>query len=122
MSARVRVLGLDEAVADLTAALDQELQQGMLRVAQAVAEEAAGHHSYENRTGSLQAATQAGGTRGAASDGEIVVEVVADTPYGEYVEAKLPFLEPAFEAADDRISAELENALQRAAERGGWIG
>lgn len=122
MSARVRVLGLDDAVADLTAALDQELQQVMLRVAQAVAEEAATNHSYENRSGDLQAATQAGGTRGNASDGEIVVNVVGDTPYGEYVEGKMPFLAPAFEAADDRISAELEAALQRAVERGRWTG
>lgn len=120
MTADVRIYGLDEAISDLEGALDEELQQGILRAAQAVADEAAAHHEYHNQTGALQAGTQAGATRGRASDGEIAAEVVADTNYGEYVERKLPFLEPAAERADGRIEDELEAALQRAAERAGW--
>lgn len=120
MAADVKLTGLAEAVADLRAALDQELQQGMLRAAQAVAEEAASNHDYANRTGSLQAATQAGGTRGRASDGDLTVEVVADTDYGGYVEEKMPFLAPALAASEQRIEDEIEAALQRAADRAGW--
>lgn len=120
--ADVRVTGLDEAVADLLAALDQELPQGMLRAAQAVAVEASSNHAYTNRTGDLQAATQAGAVTGRASDGEIVAEVVGDTPYGEYVErnADFAFLEPAAERAEGRIEEEIDGALDRAAERAGW--
>lgn len=120
--ADVRVTGLDEALAELTAALDQELPQGMLRAAQAVADEAASNHPYENRSGDLQAATQAGAVTGRASDGEIVAEVVGDTPYGEYVEARaeFAFLAPAAERAEGRIEDEIDGALDRAAERAGW--
>lgn len=120
MTLDVRIYGLSEAISELEGAIDEELQQGMLRAGQAVADEAAAHHDYNNRTGALQAGTQAGATRGRASDGEIAVEVVADTDYGEYVEAKLPFLEPAAERAADRAADEIDAALQRAAERAGW--
>ncbi len=122
MTADVRITGLDEAIDGLTAALDVDLREGMLRAAQAVAEEAASSHAYQNRTGSLQAATQAGAQRGQASDGEIVVEVVGDTDYGEYVEGNpdFAFLAPAAERADGRIEEELEAALERAVQRAGW--
>ena len=120
--ADVRVSGATEAVADLLAALDQELQQGMLRAAQAVADEAASNHAYTNRTGDLQAATQAGAVTGSASDGEITAEVVGDMPYGEYVEGRegFAFLEPAAERSEGRIEDEIDGALDRAAERAGW--
>jgi hypothetical protein len=120
--ADVRVLGLVEAVDALRAALDQELPQGMLRAAQAVAEEAASDHAYQNRTGALQAGTQAGGVRGTGSDGEIVVDVVGDTPYGEYVERNpdFAFLEPAARRSEARVEDEIDRALDRAAERAGW--
>jgi hypothetical protein len=122
MISDVRITGLDEAIDGLTAALDVDLREGMLRAAQAVAEEAASSHAYQNRTGSLQAATQAGAQRGQASDGEIVVEVVGDTDYGEYVEGNpdFAFLAPAAERADGRIEEELEAALERAVQRAGW--
>ena len=122
MTADVRITGLDEAIDGLTAALDVDLREGMLRAAQAVAEEAASSHAYQNRTGSLQAATQAGAQRGQASDGEIVGEVVGDTEYGEYVEGNpsFAFLAPAAERADGRIEEELEAALERAVQRAGW--
>ena len=122
MSADVRITGLDDAIADLEAALDAELQQGMLRAAQAVAEEAASDHPYSNRTGALQAGTQAGAVTGEASSGEIVAEVVGETEYGEYVEGNpdFAFLEPAAERAADRIEDEIDAALERAAQRAGW--
>lgn len=120
--ADVRVSGVTEAVADLLSALDQEMHQGMLRAAQAVADEAAGNHPYTNRTGALQAGTQAGAVTGSASDGEITAEVVGDTPYGEYVEGRegFAFLEPAAERSEGRIEDEIDGALDRAAERAGW--
>jgi hypothetical protein len=120
--ADVRVTGLDESLADLLAALDQELPQGMLRAAQAVAVEASSNHAYTNRTGDLQAATQAGAVTGRASDGEITAEVVGDTDYGEFVERNeaFAFLEPAAARAEGRIEEEIDGALDRAAERAGW--
>lgn len=122
MTADVRITGLDDAIADLEAALDAELQQGMLRAAQAVAEEAASDHPYSNRTGALQAGTQAGAVTGEASSGEIVAEVVGETEYGEYVEGNpdFAFLAPAAERADGRIEDEVDAALERAAQRANW--
>lgn len=120
--ADVRVLGLDEALGDIKAALDIDLREGMLRAAQIVADEAANSHSYQNRTGALQASTQAGAVTGAATDGEIIAEVLGDTPYGEYVEGRegFAFLEPAASRSEGRIDSELDGALDRAAERAGW--
>lgn len=118
----VRIFGLEDALGDLEAALDAEIQQGMLRAAQSVADEAAANHAYHNRTGALQAGTQAGEVRGEASSGEIVVEVVGDTEYGEYVESNpdFAFLAPAVERADTRMQDEIDAALERAAQRAGW--
>jgi hypothetical protein len=92
----------------------------MLRAAQAVATQAANTHDYQNRTGDLQARTQAGAVRGEPSSGEIVAEVAGDTEYGEFVEGKMPFLEPAAAAAESQIEEEIDRALERAAERAGW--
>lgn len=118
--ADVRVLGLAEVFGEIKSALDIEVRDGMLRAAQIVAEEAASQHSYQNRTGDLQGATQAGAVSGNATDGEVSVDVVGDTEYGEHVEAKLPFLEPAADRSDARVDDELDAALERAAQRAGW--
>lgn len=122
MSANVRIIGLDEAIAELAAAFDVDLREGLLRGAQAVADEAAASHPYENRTGALQAATQAGAVRGMASDGEVSAEVVGDTEYGGFVEGNptFAFLAPAVEHSEGRIEEEIEAALERAAQHAGW--
>jgi len=115
----VRIHGLTEALATLTANLDSELADGMHRAAEAVAEDAAGSHPYTNRTGDLEQRTVAGSVSGRASDGEVVAEVLGDTEYGEYVERReaFAFLAPAAERAEGRIVDEIEKAMQRAADR-----
>lgn len=120
--ADVRIVGLDDVIADFEAALDIELREGMLRAAQSVADEAAANHAYHNRTGALQAGTQAGEVRGEASAGEIVVEVVGDTEYGEYVESNpdFAFLAPAADRAAPLVESEIDAAIERAAQRAGW--
>ena len=63
-------LDVERAIAELSAAIEQEVPRGALDGARIVAEEAAANHPYTNRTGLLQSRTQAGRVRGSALRGE----------------------------------------------------
>lgn len=126
MSARTKTAdvrlgpGFTKDVARLKKTIETGVQQGLLRAAQAVASEAASHHAYHNRTGALEAATQVGEVSGSLKSGTLTAEVVGDTPYGEYVERKMPFLEPAAETALDGAMSIVEDELQKAIDAAGW--
>ena len=77
---------MERAIAELSAAIEQELPKGALDGARVVAEEAATNHLYTNRTGRLQSRTQTGRVRGSALRGLIRAEVLGDTRYGGFVE------------------------------------
>lgn len=122
MSDGVRILGLEAALVSLRAALDEELPRGMLEAARVVADYAAGNHPYTNRTGQLQANTQAGNVTGEGT-GELIAEVLGDTPYGSFVEERdgFAFLEPAVSRTESEIVRAVEDALDRAVSRSGWV-
>lgn len=116
-------LDVDRAIAELSAAIEQELPKGALEGARVVAEEAATNHPYTNRTGRLQSRTQAGRVRGSALRGLIRAEVLGDTRYGGFVEdgtsrnRPYPYLAPAWRRREPDFARALEASLELAARR-----
>lgn len=116
-------LDVDQAIAELSAAIEQELPKGALEGARVVAEEAATNHPYTNRTGRLQSRTQAGRVRGSALRGLIRAEVLGDTRYGGFVEdgtsrsRPYPYLAPAWRRREPDFARALEASLELAALR-----
>lgn len=114
---------LDAQLGSLAAALDDEARAAMLDGARIVADEAAAHHPYTNRTGRLQSRTVAGRVRGNASRGRVRAEVLGDTRYGSFVEEgtsrnrPYPYLAPAAAAKGDEVAEGVAEACARALER-----
>jgi hypothetical protein len=103
-------LDFERALGEIRAQLDQHASPAMDAAAKVVADDAASDHEYQNRTGDLQGHTVAGLTRGRLLAGDLEGEVLGDMPYGEFVEARMPFLQPAW----DRSQNEAERAFERA--------
>lgn len=116
-------LDVDQAIAEMSAAIEQELPKGALEGARVVAEEAATNHPYTNRTGRLQSRTQAGRVRGSALRGLIRAEVLGDTRYGGFVEdgtsrsRPYPYLAPAWRRREPDFARAIEASLELAALR-----
>lgn len=114
---------LDAQFASLSAMLDDEARAAMLEGARLVADEAAAHHPYTNRTGRLQSRTVVGRVRGNASRGRVSAEVLGDTRYGSFVEEgtsrsrPYPYLAPAAAAKGDEVAEGVAEACARAMER-----
>lgn len=114
---------LDAQFASLSAMLDDEARAAMLEGARIVADEAAAHHPYTNRTGRLQSRTVAGRVRGNASRGRVSADVLGDTRYGSFVEEgtsrsrPYPYLAPAAAAKGDEVAEGVAEACARALER-----
>ena len=116
-------LDVDQAIAELSAAIEQELPKGALEGARVVAEEAATNHPYTNRTGRMQSRTQAGRVRGSALRGLIRAEVLGDTRYGGCVEdgtsrsRPYPYLAPAWRRREPDFARAIEATLELGALR-----
>lgn len=114
---------LDAQLGSLAAMLDDEARAAMLDGARIVADEAAAHHPYTNRTGRLQSRTVAGRVRGNASRGRVSADVLGDTRYGSFVEEgtsrsrPYPYLAPAAAAKGDEVAEGVAEACARALER-----
>lgn len=114
---------LDAQLGSLAAMLDDEARAAMLDGARIVADEAATHHPYTNRTGRLQSRTVAGRVRGNASRGRVSADVLGDTRYGSFVEEgtsrsrPYPYLAPAAAAKGDEVAEGVAEACARALER-----
>lgn len=123
MTVTVDLLGLDAFVAELSAALDDELPTAMDNTAEAVAATARAEHPYTDRTGDLTASIQALPAQGSAMGGTLHGLVMAGTEYASFVEkgtsrsAPYPYLEPAAAAMDPRLGQEGQLALQRVVAR-----
>lgn len=109
--------GVDEAVEALADSLNDAVFRAMAEVGEEVAREARDQHPYQNRTGDLERSTQGQQPVGRFMDGSLYVEVTADMPYGQFVAAKMPFLEPALERAGHAVEALVEDALTVASPR-----
>lgn len=102
---------IDTLVDDIKAEADANASEAFVEVSKRVAEAAAAAHPYQNRTGTLQARTVPGVTRGVLTGRSLETEVVGDTPYGEFLEERrsrqFAFLKPAF----DRTLPDLERVV-----------
>lgn len=116
-------LDVDGVLSDGLARLDEEIARGALEGARIVAEEAAAHHPYQNRTGRLQSRTQAGRVTGIASRGTVRAEVLGDTFYGGFVEhgtsrnRPYPYLGPAWIRREEDFARVIDAALERGLRR-----
>jgi hypothetical protein len=109
-----RLRGLGAAIEDLTRRADRGADRGMARASRIVADAARREHEYENHTRNLERATQPAPVQGRLRDGNLTGGVVAAMGYGSYVDARKPFLLPAFERAKDEAEAALGAALDDA--------
>jgi hypothetical protein len=106
-----RIRGLERALEDLTRRADAGAARGMERASKIVADAARAEHAYENHTRDLERATRPAPVQGRLRDGNLTGGVVAAMDYGSYVEARKPFLRPAFERAKAEADAAMESAL-----------
>lgn len=111
---RASLKGLERTLEDITRRMDAGAAKGMERAAKLVADEARTHHAFQNRTGDLQASIAAAPVQGRARDGNLTGGVVATEDYAAYVEARVPFLYPAWLAAQDQANAALAASLDAA--------
>jgi len=95
-------------------ALARAAEDGLDRAAELTAAQARASHPYQNRSGDLQASTQAVPVAGFLYDDTLVSYAVASEPYAAYVEASHPFLGPAYEAQAGRIEHEVLFLLEQA--------
>lgn len=113
--------GVDGAVAALEQSLDAALADALDEIARAVAHTAAADHEYVNRTGDLQSLTGDVPHTGRFLGDTLTAAVVAATEYGEHVERRKPFLQPAWDANVGRTEHTADEALRRAVEATpGW--
>jgi hypothetical protein len=113
-------MGVEEAVGDLENALDESLNEALGDVSVIVANEAASNHEFGNQSGELQGSIHGNEATGRLSSGNLEVEVSAEAEYASYVDEKTPFLEPAYERADNAITRRLDDALSAATEKANW--
>lgn len=109
--------GVDEWLAELAADVDAGADAGLTAASELVADEAKAHHAFENRSGDLEASIRALEPSGRLSDDTLRGGVIADEDYGEYVEAHVPFLEPAWDAREQDAADAMEREIDRALNR-----
>jgi hypothetical protein len=112
-----------DAISELEASLEEEMTAAVDDIDTLVAEEAQQNHSFQNRTGDLDANILPGRATGSFAAGTLEGEVVGDTEYGEYVEAMddFAFLDPALERTEAQQEHVLEQHLATAVRRSdGW--
>lgn len=113
MKIEATLTGFDEVVDALVAAVREGAADGVAEAAELVATEARAHHSFHNRTGDLEASIHVEDHPHDHPDAPSAF-VVASEDYAQYVDAKLPFLEPAFDAVEGQATAAVERAIDRA--------
>jgi len=113
-------LGIDTAALDascdrLLADFERAADDGLLYAAERTARQARESHWYRNRTGDLQASTQAAQTTiGSLWDDTLHTWVAAGEPYASYVDARSPILSTAYEAVASEIDAHLGTLFEAA--------
>lgn len=100
--------GLDAEVRRILAACDKAAPKALARATELVTDEARAHHTFENRTGNLEASIESVPPTGVFSHGTLQGAAAAGMPYAEYVEARpgYAFMQPAADAVARQIDAE----------------
>lgn len=117
LGATLTLTGLDV----LAEGVDHAVDAGLGQVGERVAQEARTNHPYQNRSGDLQASTQALEPSGRATDGTARVDVVALEDYASYLEDRpeFAFLAPAFERLEPQLGALLDQYVAQGVRRAG---
>lgn len=111
----INTTALDAACDRLLADFERAANDGLLYAAQRTARQARESHWYQNRTGDLQASTQAAQTTvGSLWDDTLHTWAAAGEPYASYVDARSPILSPAYEAVETEIDAHLSTLFEAA--------
>jgi hypothetical protein len=114
------VPSLERDIDRLRNTLDESMREGLAQVGEMVAASARAEHPYQNRTGDLEASTQAVPPIGAFLASTLTGGVVATEEYADFVNDRpgYEFLEPAFErsmtGADIIVQSALDDAVARA--------
>lgn len=113
-------LDFGAALADLEEAVEEAVRGAVREHAERVAASAKSDHPYTDRTGDLTASIRAYAPRALGT--VIRSEVVADTPYADYVERRRPFayLGPASDRMEPYFELDTEARLTAAARAAGW--
>ncbi len=111
-----------EASDRLRHALNDQMEEAMRLISEDVADEARRGHTFQNRTGDLEASIQAIEPGGTFMLGTLAGFVHAFEDYAEYVEEKpgFEFLEPAWERVEPHVDQILQLAIEQAAGLAGW--
>ena len=120
-----QLTGFERVLGDLAGALDQEGAAAALRAAGVVADDARVTHTFQNRTGDLQASINPAAVRGGLLHGDLAFDVAAEMEYASFVNAgtsrarAYPFLAPALEHQDGAVAQVFDQALAEAVRREG---
>lgn len=120
--------GVAESCRALEKSINEHMRREVQRAAYMTAAEAKARHKFQNRTGKLEASIHAGRTRGVATRGSLVAEVLATTKYASYVEEKVTrrgkwaYLEPAWDRTFPEFYRHVHTALTVAIRTAGWGG
>jgi hypothetical protein len=113
------------AVQRLSSSLNDAMARALYLGAQDVAQDARRNHSFTNRTGRLERSIRANKPRGTFMANSLHVEIVANTPYAEFVENVTSggiwaFLKPALRRMRGELGDRMGDALTRATRKAGW--
>ena len=105
---------LIEGCDELLLAIERATFEGLDEAARITAAAARARHPYQNRTGDLEASTQAVEAEGDVWSDHAQSAVAATMPYAGFVNERRPFLEPAWDAVSGTATHAFEVALARA--------
>lgn len=111
----------DEAFDRLEGAIDEEMLGVVERAGEALAREARASHAFRNRSGDLEASIRGVEPGGSFLADTLAGGTVAAEPYGSFVEARMPFLAPAWQVIAPYMDQDADYALARAARAAGWV-
>jgi len=116
-------MDLDGAIDEMERSFNDAVTFALMEGALLVAEQAKTGHTFQNRTGRLEAAIHPDSARGSWRNG-YTVTVVGAQPYGSYLEEGTEriqgyaFLLPAYERVEDQFAMLVTDAMAEAANRG----
>lgn len=117
-------LDLDSVLAAsdrLRHAINDQVAVAMQTISDDVAEEARQGHTFQNQSGTLEAAIRPTQVEGNFMLGTLRGGVEADTDYAEYLEdGNFPFLQPAYDRVEPHVDQITQMAVDAAAGEAGW--
>lgn len=116
VSFRFNIPAIKRETQRLSRALDRQLEHAMLLAGEKIAESARQTHPYQNRTGNLEASTQAIEPTGTFSEGTLEGGAHATMHYASYVD-EMPdfaFMNPAYLFEREEVDEVFRHAIDQA--------